>query len=131
MTGRMPAQGATPAATADDLTRLYDEYGAKIYRFCLGRLRSKEDAEDAQQNTFLRVYTALRQGTVPAYEAAWLYKIAHNVCLSRVESAAARSRVETPRDLAALEAELAAPSSRRDELLGLESALAELPANLR
>jgi RNA polymerase sigma factor (sigma-70 family) len=123
------AQGV--AAAGDEVARLYEEYGAKLQRFCMSRLRSHEEAEDAVQSTFLRVYTALRKGAVPQYEAAWLYKIAHNVCLSRIESTGRRARHETATDLDLLGAEMAAPASRRDELIGLESALAEMPANMR
>src|SRR4051794_36879668 len=119
------------AAAGDEVARLYDQYGAKLQRFCMSRLRSHEEAEDAVQSTFLRVYTALRKGAVPQYEAAWLYKIAHNVCLSRIESSGRRARHESPHDLDLLGAEMAAPTSRRDELIGLESALAEMPANMR
>src|SRR4051812_1438103 len=128
----MSAEAANGVAAAgDEVARLYDQYGAKLQRFCMSRLRSHEEAEDAVQTTFLRVYTALRKGSVPQYEAAWLYKIAHNVCLSRIESSGRRARLESPQDLDLLGAEMAAPTSRRDELIGLESALADMPANMR
>src|SRR4051794_39044336 len=128
----MTAEAANGVAAAgDEVARLYDQYGAKLQRFCMSRLRSREEAEDAVQSTFLRVYTALRKGSVPQYEAAWLYKIAHNVCLSRIESSGRRARLESPHDLDLLGAEMAAPESRRDELIGLESALADMPANMR
>lgn len=123
--------GSEVGAAGDEVARLYHEYAPKLRRFCLGRLRSAEDADDAVQTVFLRVYTALRGGTAPVYEAAWLYKIAHNVCLSRLESGAARARVEQPHDLDALQDVLAAPVDWRDELVGLADALAAMPANLR
>jgi RNA polymerase sigma factor (sigma-70 family) len=123
--------GSDVAEAGDEVARLYARYAPKLRRFCLGRLRSAEDADDAVQTVFLRVYTALRGGTAPVYEAAWLYKIAHNVCLSRLEARAARARVEQPRDLDELQDVLAAPGERRDELVGLADALAAMPANLR
>jgi RNA polymerase sigma factor (sigma-70 family) len=95
-------------------------------------LRSREDAEDAVQNTFLGVYEALQRGIVPEFEAAWLYKIAHNVCLSRRLSASRRGRVESPADLQELEERL--PGRATDgyeELFGLDDALAAMPENLR
>ena len=59
-----------PAGRAErETARLYAEFGTKVYRHCLGQLRSHEDAEDAVQNTFLRVYTALQRGVVPEFEA--------------------------------------------------------------
>src|SRR5947209_19285956 len=103
-----------------EASRLYAEYGQKIYRYCLGQLRSREEAEDAVQNTFLRVCTALRKGVVPEFEAPWLYKIAHNVCLSRRLGSSRRSRVETPADLDTLGDRAAAHTPDADELFGLD-----------
>ncbi|HET7571892.1 MAG TPA: RNA polymerase sigma factor [Gaiellaceae bacterium] len=122
----------SPAARREtDAAGLFERYGAQLYRFCLGRLRSPEEAEDAVQNVFLRVHTALRKGVVPEFEAAWLYKIAHNVCLSRIESRGRRAAFETPRDLDDVEYLLAAPEHDHDALDGLPDALAGLPHNLR
>jgi RNA polymerase sigma factor (sigma-70 family) len=115
----------------DEASRLYAEFGDKIYRFCLGRLRSREEAEDAVQNTFLRVCTALRKGVVPEFEGPWLYKIAHNVCLSRLLGSSRRAQVEMPADLDLLGERAAAYTADADELFGLDEALAEMPANLR
>src|SRR5207302_4646199 len=92
---------------------------------------SPQDAEDAAQNTFLRAFAALRKGTVPENEAAWLFKIAHNVCATSKLAWLRRRRVEAPRDLAALAVEPSAPETRRDELAGLEDALAAMPPRLR
>lgn len=124
----------SPAAAAgEDLVaaRLFEEHGARIYRYCLARLRSREEAEDAVQSTFLRVYQALRKGQVPQCEQAWLFKIAHNVCLSRSAATRRRAGVEQTQDIDAIEYALPARDHRGDELLGLPDALGELPANLR
>lgn len=121
-----------PQAEGDaTVSRLYETYGRQLYRFCLGRLRSREEAEDAVQNTFLRVHTALQKGVVPRFEAAWLYKIAHNVCLSRREVLGRRTLVEALQDLDELERAPAAPDPRREELQALSEALGALPENLR
>jgi RNA polymerase sigma factor (sigma-70 family) len=116
-----------------DAAQLYERYGEQLFRYCVGRLRDREEAADAVQNTFLRVHVALEKGVVPQFESAWLYKIAHNVCLSRIDAAGRRSRVETPRDLDDhdLEAALAVPADEHEALAGLSEALAELPHNLR
>jgi RNA polymerase sigma factor (sigma-70 family) len=112
--------------------QLYERYGNQIYRYCLGRLRDREEAADAAQNTFLRMHVALQKGVVPQYEASWLYKIAHNVCLSWIESSGRRALVETPRDLDSLdEAVLAGPASEHEAVEDLAEALAALPHNLR
>lgn len=115
-----------------DAAQLYERYGGQIYRYCLGRLRNREEAADAVQNTFLRVHVALGKGVVPQYEASWLYKIAHNVCLTWIESSGRRALVETPRDLDSLdESLLAAPASEHEAVEQFAEALAALPHNLR
>jgi RNA polymerase sigma-70 factor (ECF subfamily) len=119
------------AAQADAARLLYERYYSNVYRYALSQLRSPQDAEDAAQNTFLRAFAALRKGTVPENEAAWLFKIAHNVCATSKLAWLRRRRVEAPRDLAALAVEPSAPETRRDELAGLGDALAAMPPRLR
>jgi RNA polymerase sigma-70 factor (ECF subfamily) len=114
------------------LTHLYGAYRNPVYRYCRGLLRSHDEADDAVQATFLRAFTALRRGVTPELEAAWLFKIAHNVCLSRRLLEARRARVETIRDFELLQETVAAPEPPdTEELTGLDAALAEMPAHLR
>lgn len=126
-----PSTQPTPATAGEVAQRLYAQYYAPIRRYCRGQLPSLEEAEDAAQSTFLRAFTALRQGVVPQHESAWLYKIAHNVCLSRRLAATRRARVETPRDLALIQDEVGSPVRSHDELIGLDDVLAEMPERLR
>jgi RNA polymerase sigma factor (sigma-70 family) len=121
----------TPAAKADAAQALYERYYANVYRYALSQLRSPQDAEDAAQNTFLRAFAALQKGIVPENEVAWLFKIAHNVCSTSKLAWLRRRRVEAPRDLDALPVEPSSPESRRDELAGLQDALAAMPPRLR
>jgi RNA polymerase sigma-70 factor, ECF subfamily len=113
------------------LTYLYDSYRSLVYKYCYGRLRSKEDADDAVQNTFLRAYTALRRGVRPENEGAWLFKIAHNVCLSRQAVKARNNWVESLRSFEDLEVLPARELHAPEELSGLSSAIASMPAQLR
>ena len=69
-----------------------------VLGYCRNRLASQEEAEDAVQHTFLNAYRSLSSGTVPRAEAAWLFKIAENVCRERRRSAWRRSRVEIVSD---------------------------------
>ena len=121
------------AATGDELGHayaqaLYGRYYSNVYRYALSQLRSPEDAEDAAQNTFLRAFAALQKGVVPDSEAAWLFKIAHNVCASSKLAWLRRRRVELPRDLDELQV------ARREsdvDISGLNDALAAMPPRLR
>jgi RNA polymerase sigma-70 factor (ECF subfamily) len=133
MKSRAPSvSAAAPQAEAAQVSDLYLRYRAPLYRYCRAQLPSHHEAEDAVQSTFLRVFTALRKGVEPECEAAWLYKIAHNVCLSRRLGSMRRARVEGPHDFHDLEDRLAAPEpGRRDELSSLNDALARMPENLR
>src|ERR687883_1852101 len=108
-------------------TDLYERFAPRIFGYCLHRLGSREEAEDAVQTTFLNAFRGLSRGVVPASESAWLFKIAENVCLSRHRAAFRRRRVEAPGDLAAVEDTVAAPPRADDELIPLEDALAEMP----
>jgi RNA polymerase sigma factor (sigma-70 family) len=112
-------------------TDLYERYASRLYGFCLHRLGSREEAEDAVQTTFLNAFRGLSRGVVPASESAWLFKIAENVCLSRHRATFRRRRVEAPGDLAAVEDTVAAPARADDELIPLEDALAEMPEGQR
>ena len=127
------ADATTRASTAEArATDLYERYHQAVYRYCRSRLRASEEAEDAVQSTFLRAFTALRKGVVPECEAAWLYRIAHNVCLSRRLGSARRARVERPHDLETLGDRLATPERERpEEIGGLCDALAGMPERLR
>jgi len=62
--------------------RLYERHSKRILGFCVRRLPTREEAEDAVQTTFLYALRALQRGVVPVSETAWLFKIAENVCLA-------------------------------------------------
>ena len=110
---------------------LFERHGDRILGYCLRQLGSREEAEDAVQTTFMNAFGALRKGVVPEAEAAWLFKIAENVCLSRRRSSWRRNRIESPADFGVIEEVVASPDTRRDELIGIEDALAAMPNQQR
>ena len=112
-----------------EAARLYAEYSDRIHAYCLRRLGSRTEAEDAVQATFLHTLRALRRGVVPESESAWLYAIAKNVCRCHLRT---RSR----RPLAGERGLELLASRERDEdgreLLGaLRVALESLPERQR
>ena len=113
---------------------LYRQYGKQIYAYCLHQLRSREEAEDAVQTTFLNAFRGLQRGTTTRFEQAWLYKIAQNVCIARRSSSGRRLRLEAPDDFEILEEVVPSPSgSAADtlELMGLDDALEKMPESQR
>jgi RNA polymerase sigma factor (sigma-70 family) len=120
------------AAPEADATRdLYERYARQIYAYCHHQLGNKEEAEDATQSTFLNAFRGFQRGVDPEFESAWLYKIAHNVCLTRQRSSFRRRRVEAPGDIDAMQDVIPSPEADADELIRLPEALEGLPAQQR
>ena len=119
--------------TAGALTRdLYTRFGPQLYGYCLRRLRSREEAEDAVQTTFLNAFRALQRGTSMRAEQAWLYTIASHVCDARGTMTGRRRVVEAPHAFEIVEETVPAPHREpADELFGLEEVLEAMPENQR
>lgn len=66
----------------DRLTALYREYGQAIYWRCLKILRDEAAAEDATQETFLRVHRHLARAPDADEAGRWILRIATNYCLN-------------------------------------------------
>ncbi|MDY7231871.1 RNA polymerase sigma factor [Hyalangium rubrum] len=101
------------------LAQLYERYGFLIHRRCLQLVRRPEDAEDALQETFLRVkrYGAPREGGATL---AWLYTIAQRCCFDLMQKRGREPAAEEEQ-IAALEAqgEGSPEDADRRALLGL------------
>src|SRR3954449_9268948 len=129
--GRAVRVEGAPAPEADLTRALYEQYANQIFRYCLHQLGTREEAEDAVQSTFLNAFRGIRRGVVPELESAWLFKIAHNVCLSRRRSTWRRGRIESPTDFDVVEGMATAPSRRDEELIGLQDVLEQMPEQQR
>jgi RNA polymerase sigma-70 factor, ECF subfamily len=119
------------SASATTASALYERYSARVFRYCLYRLRNREEAEDAAQTTFLYAHRALSRGTVPASEASWVLAIAHNACLARLRAGARRGNVEVASDPQTLEQVAWARPDGREELVDLDDALGAMPERER
>ena len=116
------------AAAAGDL---YERYSGQIFSYCLHQLGSREEAEDAVQTTFMNAFRGLSRGVVPELESAWLFKIAHNVCLSRRRSSWRRGKVEAPNNFEVLQEVVPGREQVADELIRLQDVLEDMPENQR
>jgi RNA polymerase sigma factor (sigma-70 family) len=110
---------------------LYERYSAQIFGYCLHQLGSREEAEDAVQTTFMNAFRGLQRGIVPELESAWLFKIAHNVCLSRRRSSWRRGKVEAPNNFEVLQEVVPGREQVADELISLQDVLEDMPENQR
>src|SRR5262245_40096234 len=71
--------------TDDRLTALYRAYGPVIYARCRRLLGDGGAAEDATQETFMRVYRHLDKAD-SRQALAWSYRIATNYCLNEIRN---------------------------------------------
>ncbi|MCP4698145.1 MAG: hypothetical protein GY862_15025 [Gammaproteobacteria bacterium] len=80
---------------------IFDKYGARSLKFIIKKYGfSIMDAEDALQNTLLRTFTSIRNGTYQYKAGIYTYMAAilHNECLRIFESNKRRSGVFSPPD---------------------------------
>jgi RNA polymerase sigma factor (sigma-70 family) len=133
----VPSEGHAAAAPSrfaseGEATRLlYERHQRKILSFCKHQLGSREEAEDATQITFLNAFRGMRRGTSPEFESAWLFKIAHNVCLTKQRNSYRRGLIEAPSDFTLIEERVPAHENDADELFGLPAALRVIPEQQR
>jgi RNA polymerase sigma factor (sigma-70 family) len=129
--GRATRVERKTAPGADAAGALYERYSAQIFGYCLHQLGSREEAEDAVQTTFMNAFRGLSRGIVPELESAWLFKIAHNVCLSRRRSSWRRGKIEAPNNFEVLQEVVPGRETIGDELIRLQDVLEEMPESQR
>lgn len=115
------------AGDADAWGELYRRFAPAIFRFCRRALPTREDAEDATTEIFMKVRQKL--GTFDASRpfTAWLYKVASNHCWDILRRRRIRQDLETE-DVEALPLEHPEPSQL--ERLQAEHASAEVRSGL-
>src|SRR2546423_9231088 len=71
--------------------RMYKRHVGDVYRYALAVMRTRADAEDFTQATFLTGYRSyVEKGNRPEKPQNWLIAIAHNVCRQRFRQSARR-----------------------------------------
>jgi RNA polymerase sigma-70 factor (ECF subfamily) len=102
--GRMSAPGKTEptelivrARTGDTQAwgDLYREYAPAIFRFCRRAMPTREDAEDATMEIFMKLRDKLIQYDQSRSFTAWLYKVAANHCWDMLRRRRVRQDKET------------------------------------
>jgi len=64
---------------------IHDRYRQRLFAYSRQMLGgSRQDAEDALQDVFLRAYSSLRSNDRPLSLRAWLYRVAHNRCIDQL-----------------------------------------------
>jgi len=68
----------TAPALHDRVTRLFEESRTDVYRYLLTLGLRPPQAQEAAQEVFLRLYTALKKGEDIENARAWIFRVAHN-----------------------------------------------------
>lgn len=74
----------TLAGNEEAFTRLVDAYATPVYNLAYRMLGTQEEAEDAAQETFLRVYTRLHTYDLNRKFSSWLLSVASHHCIDRL-----------------------------------------------
>ena len=96
--GKTEATEAIARARAGDAEAwgdLYREYAPAIFRFCRRALPTREDAEDATMEIFMKLRDKLSQYDETRSFSAWLYKVAANHCWDLLRRRKIRQDKET------------------------------------
>lgn len=74
--------------------KLLLRYQKVAYNIAFRMLRNHEEAEDATQEAFIRIYKSLNTFRQESKFSTWLYRIVTNVCLVEIEKAKSKSTIE-------------------------------------
>jgi RNA polymerase sigma-70 factor (ECF subfamily) len=83
------------AGDPDAWGELYRQYAPAIFRFCRRVLPTREDAEDATTEVFMKVRQKLGMYDSSRPFTAWLYKVASNHCWDLLRRRRIRQDLET------------------------------------
>jgi RNA polymerase sigma-70 factor (ECF subfamily) len=113
-------------------SRLVELTHREVYTLCLRILRDPDDAAEATQDVYLKVYRGLKGFRGDALFTTWLYRVAANTAISKQRGRARRRAREVQGEEDVL-AGIPAPGSTeaaagaRIDLEALEGALGRLP----
>lgn len=83
------------AGDADAWGELYRQFAPAIFRFCRRAVPTREDAEDATMEIFIKVREKLSQYDAARPFSAWLYKVSANHCWDLLRRRKVRQDLET------------------------------------
>ena len=123
------------AGDADAWGELYRRYAPAIFRFCRRALPTREDAEDATTEIFMKVCKKIGSFDSSRPFTAWLYKVASNHCWDMLRRRRVRQNLETE-DVESLPLENPDPSQiehlqAEQASEGVRAGLAKLPDRAR
>lgn len=89
-----------PRAVQDEVTQLFEELQAPIFRYLLSIGLTPADADETSQETFLALFHHLRRGRPRTNLRGWLFRVAHNQGLKRRQDSLRRRGGSASQDAA-------------------------------
>jgi RNA polymerase sigma factor (sigma-70 family) len=119
------------ASTGDQraIATIFERYRQELYGFCLGLLGEPQDAQDALQNTMVKVLRALPGEEREISLRPWLYRIAHNEAIELRRSRRPTQALDGY--LADGHSSVMEQAEQREQLQWLLKDLADLPERQR
>ncbi len=112
--------------------RLASRYEHKVYRLCCSVLRDPDQAQDAAQESLLRVWKALPKYDQRASLSTWIYTITRNRCLTAIERRRVQESLSDPAvELEVQSVQSSAPEPDADQAAILRGLVEELPERYR
>lgn len=108
---------------------IYHRYHQSLYGFCLAATGDPQDAQEALQNTMLKVLRGLPGEQRQIRLKPWLYRIARNESVETIRRR--RDTAELQADLSPSPFEISTSAETRERLRGLLRDLEELPERQR
>lgn len=109
------------------LAELYESLSSNVYTLALQLLRSREEAEEVLQDTFLKLYRNPHGFQAERGSArAFVYTVARNACLSRLRAKRARPLKAEDLDVHDPDVSLGATVAESSLSVEVEQALAQL-----
>ena len=111
---------------------LLPRYEHKVYRLCCAMLRDPTEAQDAAQESLVRIWKSLPGYDARASLSTWIYAITRNRCLSALERRRALAAAgDSELDLAGLPAESADTHEPEERSARLRELIELLPERYR
>jgi RNA polymerase sigma-70 factor, ECF subfamily len=109
---------------SDAFNILVRQWEKPIYNFILRMINDRDEAMDLCQDCFMKAYRELRTLKDRDRFSSWLYRIAHNTCLSRLRKDNGKVWVE-------IDANTGGKHVPVENRLAIEKALGQLPEDQR
>ena len=119
-------------AVATAFERLVSRYEHKVFRLCCSVLRDPDQAQDAAQESLLRIWKALPKYDQRASLSTWIYTITRNRCLTAIERRRSQESLADPAvELEVEGVQASLPERDEDQAAILRGLVEELPERYR